>query len=97
MGGGIGPKMQTQKPPRRPVPSKEKLNTSGLTRWERELAEKQAVSGRHGRRSSRCQACHGKGQVPGITRTRGKGMGSAYGPCPECGGAGYIDATDGNV
>jgi DnaJ-class molecular chaperone len=89
--------MQTQKPPRQPAPPKQKLDTRGLTRWERELAEKQAASSRHGRKGSRCQTCRGKGQVRGITKSRGTGMGSVPGPCPECGGTGYIDSIDGNV
>src|ERR1700759_3317248 len=38
-GGGIGPKMQTQKPPRRHPPPKQKPDTHSLTRWEGELAE----------------------------------------------------------
>jgi DnaJ-class molecular chaperone len=65
---------------------------TGMSRWEREQANRQARSGRHGRKGHRCPACRGAGQVPGITKTRegGSGTGSAYGPCPECGGTGYI-------
>jgi hypothetical protein len=40
----------------------------------------------------RCPLCRGAGVLPGITKTQGqgKGMGSEYGPCPECGGAGWV-------
>ena len=43
----------------------------------------------------RCPLCRGQGVVPGITKVQGlgKGMGSDYGPCPECGGAGWIGAN----
>lgn len=44
----------------------------------------------------RCKKCHGTGQVPGIRKTTGmgKGMGSAFGPCPECNGEGWISGQD---
>jgi hypothetical protein len=44
--------------------------------------------------------CRGEGRIPGVTKVRGKGsgMGSDYGPCPECGGSGWTsddeDADD---
>ena len=43
----------------------------------------------------RCPECRGRGQLPGMIKTTGKGsgMGSAFGPCPTCDGVGYI--TDG--
>lgn len=39
----------------------------------------------------RCKECRGTGRVPGITKTQGKSMGSAYGPCPNCDGIGRIE------
>jgi hypothetical protein len=45
----------------------------------------------------RCQRCRGKGRVPGIKKVmptgKGIGMGSEYGPCPDCDGVGYVQAT----
>lgn len=42
----------------------------------------------------RCERCRATGRIPGITKIRpagkGLGMGSQYGPCPECEGAGYV-------
>ena len=40
----------------------------------------------------RCELCHGRGRLPGITKIqgKGKGMGSGLGPCPECGGSGWL-------
>lgn len=44
----------------------------------------------------KCKFCHGSGQVPGVRKTlgMGKGMGSQYGPCPECDGIGWIDPEE---
>lgn len=38
----------------------------------------------------RCPECRGRKLLPGMVRTEGKGMGSAYGPCPTCDGVGYV-------
>ena len=44
------------------------------------------------RQSHRCPKCRGNGRLPGMVKTTGmgKGMGSAFGPCPACDGTGYI-------
>ena len=41
----------------------------------------------------RCKACHGSGQLPGITKITGlgSGMGSASSVCPDCDGTGWTD------
>lgn len=40
----------------------------------------------------RCKRCQGTGMVPGIKKVlnMGSGMGSDYGPCPDCDGEGWI-------
>ena len=50
---------------------------------------KQATRGRH-----RCEACHGTGQIPGVVKTKGRGMGSTFGTCPECDGVGWVDDVE---
>lgn len=64
-----------------------------LAAWERSEQERFAASGRHGRKGHRCAECRGSGQVPGVVKQRGTGMGSTFGTCPECDGLGYIDET----
>ena len=55
--------------------------------WEQKRPDRPTKSGsRH-----RCKACRGTGQVPGIRKTMGIGMGSAFGVCPDCDGTGWID------
>jgi hypothetical protein len=61
-----------------------------VDRWEQMESERYRASGRHGRKGHRCPLCRGSGQVPGISKQRGTGMGSNFGACPECGGSGHI-------
>lgn len=44
----------------------------------------------------KCKNCKGSGLIPGIRKIQsmGTGMGSAYGPCPDCDGLGWIDPSD---
>jgi len=59
--------------------------------WEPKRPDRpKKPGGRH-----RCKTCHGTGQVPGITKITGmgSGMGSAFGVCPDCDGAGWIGPT----
>ena len=59
--------------------------------WDSSEAEG-AEAPDHGRR---CPECRGRKLLPGLVRTEGKGMGSAYGPCPTCDGVGYVmDGAD---
>ena len=32
-----------------------------------------------------------------MRKTEGKGMGSAFGPCPDCDGTGWVDGPDGDA
>ena len=61
------------------------------TGWDKIEADRIRASGRHGRKGRRCPTCRGRGSIPGIKAQRGKGMGSNFGPCPDCDGSGYID------
>jgi hypothetical protein len=56
-----------------------------LSKAEHTGAESEEFKPRH-----RCKECHGTGQVPGIRKTHGKGMGSEFGPCPACDGIGMV-------
>lgn len=44
----------------------------------------------------RCPECRGAAQLPGMAKTTGmgRGMGSAFGPCPTCDGVGYLTDDD---
>lgn len=66
-------------------------NAWGSLMWEPKRPDRPSKS----RGAHRCKECGGDGRVPGITKTRGIGMGSELGPCPACDGTGWLsDQSD---
>ncbi|GAA3253373.1 hypothetical protein GCM10010532_101680 [Dactylosporangium siamense] len=66
-------------------------------RVESESPDAQSPVSRSNGVRRRCPECRGAARLPGMTKTTGmgKGMGSAYGPCPTCDGFGYLAEDEG--
>jgi hypothetical protein len=55
------------------------------------VPEPHAVRPKHQRRGKRrCESCHGRGQLYGMTKTAGSGLTAGSGACPDCDGVGWI-------